>query len=39
MRAAKRELEGAEHDFEGHRATSIEQLKQTIHEAEICMKR
>jgi hypothetical protein len=38
MRAAKHELEVAEHDFEGHRVKSIEHLDQAIHEAEVCMK-
>ena len=37
MRAAKHQLEIAEHDFDGHRAKSIEHLDQAIHEAEICM--
>ena len=37
MRAAKKHLEMAEHDFDGHRAKSIEHLNQAIHEAEICM--
>jgi len=37
MRAAKHELEIAEHDFGGHRAKSIEHLDQAIHEAEICL--
>jgi hypothetical protein len=37
MRAAKHQLEVAEHDFDGHRAKSIEHLNQAIHEAEICM--
>jgi len=37
MRAAKHQLEIAEHDFEGHRAKSIEHLNQAIREAEICM--
>jgi hypothetical protein len=37
MRAAKHELEIAEHDFDGHRAKSVEHLNQAIHEAEICM--
>ena len=36
MRAAKHQLEIAEHDFEGHRVKSIEHLDQAIHEAEIC---
>jgi hypothetical protein len=38
MRAAKHELEVAEHDFDGHRVKSIGHLDQAIHEAEICMK-
>lgn len=37
MRAAKKELESAEHDFQGHRVKSIEHLNQAMHEAEICM--
>lgn len=37
MRAAKHELEIAEHDFDGHRVKSIEHLNQALHEAEICM--
>jgi hypothetical protein len=37
MRAAKHELETAEHDFDGHRAKSIEHLDRAIHEAEVCM--
>ena len=37
MRAAKHQLEIAEHDFDGHRAKSIGHLDQAIHEAEICM--
>jgi hypothetical protein len=37
MRAAKHELEIAEHDFQGHRVKSIEHLDQAMHEAEICM--
>lgn len=37
MRAAKHELEVAEHDFDGHRVKSIEHLSQAMHEAEICM--
>ena len=37
MRAAKKQLEMAEHDFEGHRVKSIEHLDQAIKEAEICM--
>lgn len=37
MRAAKHHLESAEHDFDGHRAKSIEHLDAAIHEAEICM--
>lgn len=38
MRAAKHQLEIAEHDFDGHRVKAIEHLDQAIHEAEICMK-
>lgn len=37
MRAAKKQLESAEHDFQGHRVKSIEHLDQAIKEAEICM--
>lgn len=37
MRAAKKELESAEHDFQGHRVKSIGHLDQAIKEAEICM--
>jgi len=37
MRNAKHHLESAEHDFDGHRAKSLEHLNQAIHEAEICM--
>ena len=37
MRAAKKHLESAEHDFHGHRVKAIEHLNQAIHEAEICM--
>ena len=37
MRAAKHELEVAEHDFDGHRVKSLEHLNGAIHEAEICM--
>jgi hypothetical protein len=37
MRAAKKELESAEHDFQGHRGKSLEHLNQAMHEAEICM--
>jgi hypothetical protein len=37
MRNAKHHLETAEHDFDGHRAKSIEHLNQAIREAEICM--
>jgi hypothetical protein len=37
MRAAKHELEVAEHDFDGHRVKSIEHLNQAMHEAEVCM--
>ncbi|HTT22460.1 MAG TPA: hypothetical protein VMG82_26270 [Candidatus Sulfotelmatobacter sp.] len=37
MRAAKHELEVAEHDFDGHRVKSIDHLNQAIDEAEICM--
>ena len=37
MRNAKHHLESAEHDFDGHRAKSIEHLNQAIREAEICM--
>lgn len=37
MRTAKHHLEGASHDFEGHRVKAIEHLDQAIREAEICM--
>lgn len=37
MRNAKHQLESAEHDFDGHRAKSLEHLNQAIHEAEVCM--
>jgi hypothetical protein len=37
MRAAKHELEIAEHDFDGHRVKSIEHLNASIHEAEVCL--
>jgi hypothetical protein len=37
MRAAKKELESAEHDFQGHRAKSVQHLNQAMREAEICM--
>lgn len=37
MRAAKHELEVAEHDFDGHRVKSLEHLNASIHEAEICL--
>lgn len=37
MRNAKHQLEGAEHDFAGHRVKAIEHLDQAIREAEICM--
>jgi len=37
MRNAKHHLESAEHDFDGHRAKSLEHLNQAIHEAEVCM--
>jgi hypothetical protein len=36
MRTAKHHLEGAAHDFEGHRVKAIEHLDQAIREAEIC---
>jgi hypothetical protein len=36
MRDAKHHLEGAEHDFHGHRVKAIEHLNQAIREAEIC---
>lgn len=36
MRAAKKHLEGAEHDFDGHRIEAIKHLDMAIHEAEIC---
>ena len=37
MRNAKHHLETADHDFDGHRARSLEHLNQAIHEAEICL--
>ena len=37
MRAAKHELETAEHDFDGHRVKSLEHLNASIREAEICL--
>jgi hypothetical protein len=37
MRAARHHLEGAEHDFDGHRGRALEHLDQAIREAEICM--
>jgi hypothetical protein len=37
MRAAKHQLESAEHDFAGHRVKAIEHLDRAIREAEICM--
>jgi hypothetical protein len=37
MRSAKKQLETAEHDFDGHRVKAIEHLDKAIHEAEICM--
>jgi hypothetical protein len=37
MRAAKKELESAEHDFAGHRVKSMDHPNQAMHEAEICM--
>jgi hypothetical protein len=36
MLNAKHQLEGAAHDFDGHRVKAIEHLDQAIHEAEIC---
>ncbi|HKT87099.1 MAG TPA: hypothetical protein VJQ59_01595 [Candidatus Sulfotelmatobacter sp.] len=36
MRNAKRHLETAAHDFDGHRVKAIEHLDQAIHEAEVC---
>jgi hypothetical protein len=36
MRAAKRHLEQAAHDYEGHRVKAIEHLDAAIREAEIC---
>jgi Skp family chaperone for outer membrane proteins len=38
MRAARKELQSAEHDFQGHRVKSIEHLNQALDEAEICLK-
>ena len=37
MRAAKKELLSAEHDFDGHRVKSVDHLNAAMHEAEICM--
>jgi hypothetical protein len=37
MRAAKKHLETAEHDFGGHRVKAIEHLDAAIREAEMCM--
>jgi len=37
MRAAKHELEIAEHDFGGHRVKSLEHLNAAMHEAEVCL--
>ncbi len=37
MRAAKHELEIAEHDFDGHRVKSLDHLNAAIHEGEICL--
>ena len=37
MRAAKHQLESADHDFDGHRVKAIEHLDRAIREAEICM--
>ena len=36
MRAARRHLENAAHDYHGHRVKAIEHLDRAIHEAEIC---
>jgi hypothetical protein len=38
MRAAKKHLEMADHDFKGHRSKAIEHLNQAIREAEICLR-
>jgi hypothetical protein len=38
MREAKKHLETAAHDFDGHRVKSLEHLQKAIEEAEICMK-
>ena len=38
MRAAKKELETAAHDFKGHRVKSLEHLNQAIREAEECLR-
>jgi len=37
MRTAKHHLQGAAHDFDGHRVKAIEHLDAAIREAEICM--
>jgi hypothetical protein len=37
MRAAKRQLQTAEHDFDGHRSKAAEHLDMAIREAEICL--
>lgn len=37
MRTAKRQLETAEHTFDGHRDKALEHLNMAIHEAEICL--
>lgn len=36
MRTAKHHLEGAQHEFQGHRVKAIQHLDQAIREAEIC---
>ena len=37
MRAARKHLETAAHDFGGHRVKAIEHLDQAIREAEVCL--
>jgi len=37
MRSAKHHLQGAAHDYEGHRVKAIDHLDAAIREAEICM--
>ena len=37
MRAAKKHLQTAEHDFKGHRSKAVYHLDEAIKEAEICL--